>query len=236
MLKRLWSKLPFTALPCQPRPGSDPQLTEAFVAHQQFNLPAQLLRPLEQTRFVVIDTETTGLHAYAGDEIVSIAMLELQGLEPTGRRYDQLIDPGRPISETSSEIHGLEDSDVAGAPTLGECLPEVLGFIGGAVVVGHHVDFDMRFLNKHLEKTLDCPLQNARLDTMLLYLEYSGRMGHYSLEQVAQGCGITITERHTALGDARACADIFRFLAAKLMKPEEPVRRLIRLQNSQNQV
>jgi DNA polymerase-3 subunit epsilon len=236
MLRRLWGKLPFTNAPCLPRIGedTDPALAEAYLAHQQYNVGELLQQPLEEARVVVIDTETTGLHAYAGDEIIAIAMIELRGVEPTGEQYDRLINPQCPISEASSEIHGLDDADVADAPTLAQCLPEILTFLGGAIVVGHHVDFDMRFLNKHLEKSLDCPLQNPRLDTMLLYLEHSGRMGHYSLEEVAKACNITIRGRHTALGDAGACAEIFRSLASELVKPQDPARRLIRLQNSQN--
>ena len=49
--------------------------------------------PVEEARFVVIDTETTGFKVYGGDEIVSIALLEMHGLEPTGREFTTLVNP-----------------------------------------------------------------------------------------------------------------------------------------------
>ena len=47
---------------------------------------------IEDTRFAVIDTETTGFQAYSEDEIVSVAMFELNGLEQTGKQFKTLLD------------------------------------------------------------------------------------------------------------------------------------------------
>ncbi|MCW8881872.1 MAG: 3'-5' exonuclease [Sedimenticola sp.] len=187
-------------------------------------------KPIEKTRFVVIDTETTGLQAYAGDEICSIALLEMQGLELTGREFNTLIYPGRCIPEASTRIHHLSDDDVRDAPLIEEVMQEIADFIGESVLVGHHVGFDIRFLNKILQKELLCHLRHPWLDTMLLYLVHTGRVGHYTLEEVADYTEVVIEGRHTARGDAMITAEVFKRLAAVLVEYNNPVNKLIHRQ------
>jgi DNA polymerase-3 subunit epsilon len=193
-------------------------------------------RSVEDARFVVIDTETTGLQCYGGDEIVSIAMLELEGLELTSREYVRLVNPGRPIPEPNSEIHGIYDKDVRDAPGIDQIIGDVVNFIGDGILVGHHVNFDIRFLNKSVQKHLLCTLRNPWLDTMLLYLAHTGRMGHCTLEEVAGYCRVPIRERHTARGDALAASDVFTCLARNLHSETESVDQLIRHQYAVEEV
>ncbi len=188
--------------------------------------------PVVRTRFVVIDTETTGLQAYAGDEMVSISLIELQGLEPTGREFNTFINPQRPIPPASTAIHQITDADVADAPVIADVLPDVVRFIGTSVVVGHHVPFDIRFLNKTLQQQFLCRLQHPWLDTMMLYLAVSGRWGHYTLEEVAALCHVDIRGRHTARGDARITADVFKTLIPRLTSGVHPVSRVIKRQTA----
>ncbi len=189
-----------------------------------------LSQTVGQTRFVVIDTETTGFHAYAGDEIISIALLEYQGLTATGRMFTRLINPRRHIPAVSSEIHGIYDSDVAGQPHLEAVLPTVMEFIGDAVLVGHHINFDLRFLNKYLKQHAACKLNNLWLDTMLLFASHTGRMGRYSLEDVARFCKVEITGRHSALGDARTAMAIFEVLLPRLVNAKTTIKQLFNQQ------
>ena len=77
---------------------------------------------VERTRIVVVDLETTGFGVYAGDEIVSVAMIEYLGAQTTGRVFDSLINPGRSIPKVSSRIHGISDDDVKRAPTIDESI------------------------------------------------------------------------------------------------------------------
>ncbi len=190
--------------------------------------PKQLThRAISETRFVVIDTETTGFKAYAGDEICSIALIELQGLEATGREFSTLINPGRKIPASSTAIHHISDVDVKDAPVIEEVLLEVANFIDESVIVGHHIGFDIRFLNRILQKELLCRLKHPWLDTMLLYLASAGRVGHYTLEEVADFAGVEIHQRHTARGDAQASAEVFMRLAGRLIKFDKPVQKLI---------
>lgn len=186
--------------------------------------------PVEQTRFVVLDTETTGFKVYSGDEIVSIALLEMHGLELTGREFTTLVNPRRSIPPTSTAIHNIRDADVAHAPILEEVLHDVTQFIGESVLVGHHVPFDLRFLNKALHQKFRCRLRNPWLDTMLMYVAFSGRLGHYTLEDVARFCNVAIRDRHTARGDALMTAAMFKTLASCLIAGHRTVSTLIKRQ------
>jgi DNA polymerase-3 subunit epsilon len=186
--------------------------------------------PVEQTRFVVLDTETTGFKVYGGDEIVSIALLEMHGLEPTGREFTTLVNPGRAIPPASTAVHNICDADVAYAPVIEEVLHDVTQFIGESVLVGHHVPFDLRFLNKALHRKFRCRLRNPWLDTMLMYVAFSGRLGHYTLEDVARFCNVEIRDRHTARGDALMTAAMFKTLASCLIASHGTVSALIRRQ------
>ncbi len=193
--------------------------------------PQTLTRtPVAHTRFVVIDTETTGLQAYAGDEIVSIALIELQGVEPTGRELMTLVNPRRSIPPASTAMHHITNADVADAPVIADVLPDVVRFMGASVLVGHHVPFDLRFLNKTLQQRFLCRLKHPWLDTMMLYVAVSGRMGHYTLEEVARFCQVEIRDRHTAYGDAVMTAAMFKRLALHLAAGNHAVSRLIKRQ------
>ena len=186
--------------------------------------------PVEEARFVVIDTETTGFKVYGGDEIVSIALLEMHGLEPTGREFTTLVNPRRAIPLASTAIHNICDTDVAYAPVIEDVLHDVAQFIGESVLVGHHVPFDLRFLNKALHQNFRCRLRNPWLDTMLMYVALSGRLGHYTLEDVARFCGVEIRDRHTARGDALMTAAMFKTLASGLAAGHRTVSTLIKRQ------
>ena len=211
---------------------ASPPLQELYETCSKFNKSKLLATAITDTRFVVIDTETTGFHAYAGDQIVSIGMLEYQGLQPTGEHYYQLINPQRPIPESSTRIHGIRDQDVKDAPRLEDAMPEIVQFMHNSVLVGHHVQFDIRFLNRNLHAWLGCKLKHPWLDTMLMYLAWSGQYGHYELEQVAQRCNVELQQRHNALGDAQTAAAIFTCLADKLVDPHNTTKTLINQQHS----
>jgi len=191
-------------------------------------------QPIETARFVVIDTETTGLQVYAGDEIVSIAMLEYKGFSATGREFVSLVNPCRVIPAANTAIHGVTDEDVADAPTIDTLMVDIIDFIADAIIVGHHINFDLRFLNKNLQRLASCKLRNPALDTMLMYLGHSGSMGNYSLEEVAKFCNVEVTGRHTAVGDAITTARIFNVLSQRLVKPHQPVALLMRQQQDNN--
>lgn len=176
-----------------------------------------LSTPLRQARIVVLDTETTGFQVYAGDEIVEIALIEYIGLRRTGREFCSLIRPSISIPPSSTRIHGITDDDVASAPQIDDIVEDIVSFIGRSVLVGHHVGFDLRFLERVTRRVFDCRLSQPAVDTMVLYLAMTGQLDHYSLDEVAEACDIRIRDRHRARGDAIACGEICMHLIEKLL-------------------
>jgi DNA polymerase-3 subunit epsilon len=174
--------------------------------------------PLDQLTYVVFDTETTGLLPDQGDEIVQIAALRIvNGRRVVGELLDLLVNPGRSIPRASTEVHGISDAMVAGAPDVVTALRRFHQFADGAVLVAHNAPFDMTFL-KRREAALGLRFDHPVLDTVLLSAVVYGQHETHSLDALSHRLGITIPEeaRHTAIGDTEATAEAFLRLIAAL--------------------
>ena len=172
---------------------------------------------LDDLTFVVFDTETTGL-APSSDAIVQIAAVRLvNGRRVETEVFDTLVDPKRPIPPGSTEVHGITDSMVVGAPDVVEAGRQFHKFAEGAVLVAHNAPFDMEFLRRQegaIGKSFDHPI----LDTVLLSAVVYGQLEQHSLDALTARLGITIPAeaRHTAIGDTVATADAFLKLVPML--------------------
>lgn len=165
---------------------------------------------LEDLTYVVFDTETTGL-TVESDEIVQIAAVRVvNGRRVEGEVFDTLVDPKRSIPGRSTEVHGITDAMVIGAPDITEVAAQFHRFAKGAVLIAHNAPFDMAFLRRH-EAAAGVVFDNPVLDTVLLSAVLFGQMEEHSLDALTIRLGITIPEeaRHTAIGDTVATADAF---------------------------
>ena len=173
--------------------------------------PASALdeRRLAELAYTAFDTETTGLEPAAGDEIISIgAVRMLNGRLLAAEVYDQLVDPRRPISPASAKIHGISPEMLAGQPTLDKVLPAFRQFCEDTVLVGHNAAFDLRFLQLK-EAATGVRFDQPVLDTLLLSAVLHKDLGEHQLEAIAGRFGVSVTGRHTALGDAMVTGEIF---------------------------
>lgn len=165
---------------------------------------------LEDLVYVVFDTETTGLLP-SSDEIVQIAAVRLvNGRRVRREVFDTLVDPKRLIPQGSTDIHGITNDMVKGAPTIAEAGIRFHDFARGAVLVAHNAPFDMEFLRRH-EQAIGASFDHPVLDTVLLSAVVYGQLEQHSLDALTARLGITIPEeaRHTAIGDTVATADAF---------------------------
>lgn len=187
-----------------------------------------LLGSIVTTRFVVLDTETTGFD-YDNDRILCIGALILQnGIIPINESLEIYINQEH-YNKNSAQIHGILKTEILGHKTELESLQEFLDFLGDAIIIAHHTLFDITMINKALERNGLPILKNKTLDTAILYkktLIVSNLFQHkenYSLDELADKFDISKKDRHTALGDAYITAIAFLKILKKLRDKKEIV-------------
>jgi len=173
--------------------------------------------PLEELRFVVMDLETTGFACGNGDEIIAIGAVTVEnGTVKSEKYFNRLIYPYRLVPGKVVSLTGIGREMLVGCPTFFGVLPQFLDFLGSGVIVGHHIGFDLGFINTKLKQYCRVKIKNRALDTSCLTRALHPARGDYSLDSLLAFYGIEPVGRHTALGDALLTANLFVNLLASL--------------------
>jgi DNA polymerase III subunit epsilon len=167
--------------------------------------------PLHQVTFAVVDLETTGGSA-ATCEITEVGAVKLRGGECLGT-FQTLVNPGAPIPPSITFLTGITEAMVLPAPAIDVVLPSLLEFIGDAVVVGHNVRFDLRFLEAALRRTGRPTLSNRWVDTAALARRLvRDEVPDCRLGTLASRLRLDHVPSHRALDDALATGDLLHAL------------------------
>ena len=195
------------------RPLSSTELLPAVRVKFHTDPELALLREL---RFVVFDTETTGLSPSKGDEIISVgAVVVAQGRVVAEEVFETLVNPGIPVSAASTRIHGLTNDDLEGQPGIDETLVAFARFTEEAVLVAHNASFDMEFL-KRKEGDTGIAFRQPVLCTLILSAIVHPNQSSHALDTLLTRYGIRRAGRHAALGDARMTAELLLRLLPQL--------------------
>ena len=173
------------------------------------------MTPLADVRFVVLDTETTGLNPRR-DRIITIGAVAVCDGEIL---LDDAFEALLPIQYNNSSVtvHGITRDEASAGMDEREAMTLFLEYLADGVIVGHHIGHDIQALSCACERHFGTTLKNQWLDTMDLTLRlndegaFAGRTmpDGFSLDDLCEMFGVVPHDRHTAGGDAFITAQIF---------------------------
>lgn len=162
---------------------------------------------LDSLSYAVVDVETTGTRAGAGDRITEVAVVVVQRGEVM-QRYETLVNPERSIPPMITALTHINWEMVKDAPRFGDICVELLDVLAGNVFVAHNADFDWRFISAEVARATGRRLESRRLCTVRLARKVLPHLPSRRLDSLAHHYGVEIVDRHRALGDADATARI----------------------------
>lgn len=177
-------------------------------------------KPLDT--YVMLDTETTGLHPEEGATIIEIgALLVTPGNENARPRFEQLVDPQRPLPEFISRLTGISDGMLRDKPTIGaamlrfhQWLDDVWPAGRPLTVIAHNAEFDIGFLDV-AERIYDPSASEFDcrwLCTKEMSWELNPQKRHHRVSDLIVDYRIGDVEEHRALSDAIQEQMIYRAL------------------------
>lgn len=159
--------------------------------------------------YVALDLELTGLDPQR-DAITEIGMVKFKG-DKVLDTFSSLVNPHRSIPFKIEQLVGISESDVADAPSIGSLKGEILSFAGNYPLIGHSVQTDLDFINRH-----GLFLDNLAIDTFELATILLPEVNRYSLGNLSDFLDIELSREHRALADAMATKDLFLALIEKM--------------------
>ena len=172
-------------------------------------------------KFVIFDTETTGLN-FARDEIIefSAVVLERQGSEVVvTREYDNLItlSPGNTVPENITRLTGISTLDILqrGIPKAQVCADIADMFAGSTLLLAYNAHFDLSFLFYLLLRNGDPTVLKGKdkLDLLTVYKDRRPFPPKLCNAIDAYGLSGKVINSHRAIDDVLATVAVMEAMA-----------------------
>jgi DNA polymerase-3 subunit epsilon len=166
-----------------------------------------LIRPL-----AFIDLETTGV-SITQDRIVEIAIIKIM-TDGSRQVKRKLIQPGIPIPESASAVHGITNEMVKDAPTFKQVANECKQFLDNCDIGGYSNRFDIPMLmEEFLRAGIEFPIDNRKfVDAQKIFHKMEERTLSAAYKFY---CMKNLEGAHSAEADAMATYEI---LDAQVMR------------------
>ena len=180
----------------------------------------------KKLRYVVFDTETTGLDSKK-DSLLSIGGVAIYGNSLVVRdSFYELIKVERG-SGKDIPIHGIMPKESLDGKDEKTVLLAFLKFIDNSILVAHHIDFDLEFINKSLSTFTTLKILNDSIDTATLAERieektnpnlYREDKKQFQLDSLCKKYEIPSFARHHALSDSVTTGILFLKLQKKWIR------------------
>ncbi|ABC38585.1 DNA polymerase III subunit epsilon [Burkholderia thailandensis] len=164
-------------------------------------------------RQIILDTETTGLNARAGDRIIEVGCVELLNRRLTGNNLHFYVNPERDSDPGALAVHGLTTEFLRDKPKFADIVDQLRDFVRDAELIIHNAPFDLGFLDAEFA-LLGLPAFSDHcagvIDTLVQAKQmFPGKRN--SLDALCDRFGISNAHRtlHGALLDSELLAEVY---------------------------
>lgn len=168
-----------------------------------------------------LDIETTGFDPLT-EEVLEVGFVFFEagskGLK-LKEEWTQVFRPNKPVSPKILGLTGISKQELDIAPNFSSYRDFLQQKLGSAIIVGHNVGFDVKFLESHGLKFAGVLLDTLDLAQWLLPAHHS-----YNLENLMHYFKVPHTEAHRALADAKAAVKVLEKLLARYATLPEAVK------------
>ena len=132
-----------------------------------------------------------GAIRFAGDRILEV--------------FNTFVDPQRHIPPDITQLTGIRDSDVQGAPLEKEALEQFMAFVGDRPIIAHNAHFDVGFMTACARRN-SIRFSPVFLDTLALSQALCPELKRFKLDIVSNHLGLPAFNHHRASDDAMVVA------------------------------
>lgn len=167
-----------------------------------------MLKKLQNTEFIVLDIETTGLSPYR-EGITEIAAIKCINNNIIAE-FQTLINPEKHIPSWIIKLTWITNEMVLDAPKIYEIMPKFSEFLWNNIIVWHNISFDFRFLSYYHYLYMWEHLQNETICTLQLARKFLPDLPNKRLGTICEYFWITNNCVHRAMGDTIATLEVLK--------------------------
>lgn len=199
------------------RPDLTPAQATRLAAWRARAVPRHDL-PMDDSRYVVVDVESSGLDP-TRDRLIAIGAVAVdRGRIGLGDSFEIVLQQSEASERDNILIHGIGGMvQRAGTPPV-EALLAFLDFIGKDPLIAFHVAFDRTLIARALKRFLGLAFDHAWADLACVAPALEPRVARTTrtLDDWTQAYHIRNYARHNALADALTTAELLLHLRPRL--------------------